>query len=142
MIELAMASFTKAADRQRVNQWFSKAEGKIESLAHSALELAAAWRAVSGISDAELQALLQKTLPPLPGTSETERKTQQRRWREELRALIFRPAHHHWPVTESLDRGRLAARIRAHLHAGSRNLSLALGLVLALLALLLIAIAG
>jgi len=140
MVEQAMESFTSTENRQPVNAWFSAAEDQTESLARSALDLAIAWREASGITDAALQVSLGKALPPLPESPDTDREPRKRRWNDELRALIFRPAHHHWPVTESLDRGRLAARIRAHLHAGSRNLSLALGLVLALLAVLLVTV--
>tara|TARA_Y100001933_G_scaffold261322_1_gene315794 strand:- start:555 stop:2984 length:2430 start_codon:yes stop_codon:yes gene_type:complete len=138
MIEQAMAWFTGADSRQAVNDWFSAAEDQTEALARSALQLAVAWRDSAEITDDELQTSLRKVLPPLPGSSETDRHARQRRWRDELRALIFRPAHHHWPVTESLDRGRLAARIRRYLYGAAGNLSLALGLLFALLALMLL----
>lgn len=138
MIEQAMESFTGTADRQAVNDWFAAAEDQTEAVARSALALAVAWREAAEITDAELQASLRKTLPTLPGSSDPDRQSGQRRWRDELRALIFRPAHHHWPVTESLDRGRLASRMRSHLKGSSRNLTLALAMVFALLALLLI----
>ncbi|MBS3746408.1 MAG: NADH dehydrogenase [Wenzhouxiangellaceae bacterium] len=138
MLERAMASFARTANRQAVERWFSEVEDRTGALAESALRLAVAWRDEARIGDEEMQACLTKTLPQLPGPSGTDRETAHGRWRHELHELVFRPGHHHWPVTESLDRGRLAEKIRDRLEDAARNLTLALALVLALLVFLLI----
>jgi len=137
MLERAMASFARADNRKAVERWLSDVEERTETMAESALQLAVAWRAKPGIGDDELKACLKRALPQLPGPSDIDRKTADGRWRRELRELVFRPGQHHWPVTESLDRGRLAEKIRDHLKNASRDLGLALALVFVLLALLL-----
>jgi len=137
MVERAMTSFAHAAGRQAVDAWFSAAEERIQGLAQSAAELAVVWREESGISEAELQTSLQKMLPSLPQPAGAARESRQRRWTDELRVLAFRPEHHHWPVSEGLDRGRLAIKLRGYLNDASRDLGLAVALVFALLALLL-----
>jgi len=138
MLEQAMAAFGRVDNRQAMHRWLSAAEKRTEAVARSALELAVAWRPDAAITDAELQASLRKTLPSFPAVPETARALRLTGWRDELRTLLFTPADHHWPVTESLDRGRLAEKIRDRLEAAARNLTLALALVLALLAFLLI----
>ncbi len=138
LLEQAMHSFAGTDDREAVEKWLSSAEARTEDLAQSSLEFADAWVGGSEITATALQSSLRKMLPRLPPQSDIAGGTGRRDWIGELGALIFRPGEPHWPVTESLDRGRLAAWLRRYLEGAARNLDLALGLVFALLALLLL----
>jgi len=138
MIERAMSAFARAADRQAVDEWLSACETRTDELAKSALAIAGSCSDASQIDAAMLDGAWQSALPPLPVAHEAARPASARHWADELKALLTHPGHRHWPVTESLDRGRLVSALRWYLKGMSRNLELGLALVLVLLFLLLI----
>jgi len=137
VLERAIASFAGVAGRDVIDDWLSKAEERAEDLAGSSLELAAAWRKESGFGETELQKVLERLLPPLPAPVDIGVASPGSSWRAELKALVFRPGQHRWPVTDGLDRGRMSATARRFLHRIAGDLSVALTVVFALLTFLL-----
>jgi len=134
MIEHAMSAFAHAADRRELEQWLSACEERTGKLARSSLTMVRSCSESSQIDAAMLERAWRDVLPPLPVAHDTAQPTLARQWADELKALVTHPRHRHWPVTESLDRGRLVSMLRWYLKAMSRDLELGLALVFVMLA--------
>jgi len=135
MIERAMSAFARTEDRQAAEQWLSECEARSGELAESSLAIARSWAEGSRIDAAMLERAWQKALPPLPVACAADRPASTRHWTDELKALLAHPAHRHWPVTESLDQGRLVSAVRWFLKSRSRDIGLSLALVFVMLVL-------
>jgi len=109
-LERAMAAAASGDDERSRAEWVMPPVDKIVDAADD-------W-----LAGQKLESALDTAGLDVTGVYEYERRlADERNWRRELRAVVFRPGTSQWPMTEHPDRSSLAGRMRRLLDQGTTD---------------------